>query len=150
MKKLLLGSALLILFSCSIILFQLSCRKEATARNMSDETPAVMLISKNIETKFREQTGVDSLRNPVFDERWFSYIELYILKDNKAAPVKININLPPDEYPVLNACLSKDGNKIFFSTQHKTKGYSGIYSCNINGSDAQKVADENYFLQDVK
>lgn len=150
MKKLLLGSIVLTLFSISILLFQISCRKEVSARNMGDGTAAKVLMSKDVEVKYFVQTGVDSLNNPHFDERIFTCLEFYILKDDETAPAKINISLPPDEYPWLEACLSKDGSKIFFGTYHKIKGYSGVYACNVDGSDVHMIGDESFFLRDVK
>ncbi|MFT3749004.1 MAG: hypothetical protein QM768_11830 [Agriterribacter sp.] len=150
MKKLLLGSIVLTLFSISILLFQISCRKEVSARNTGDGTAGKILMSKNIEVKYFEQSGVDSLNNPHFDERILTYLEFYILKDDETAPAKINISLPPDEYPWLEARLSNDGSKIFFGAYHTIKGYSGVYACNVDGSDVRRIGDENFFLQDVK
>lgn len=150
MKKLLLASIVLTLFSISIIVFQMSCRKEVSAKNMGGDTPALVLISKNTELKYLEQKGVDSLNKPHFEEHVLYYLEFYTVKDNETVPVKININLPPDEYPWLEGRLSEDGSKIFFSAFHKTKGNLGVYACSIDGSNVHKIADEKFVLHDVK
>lgn len=149
MKKLLLGSILLTFFSLAIILFQISCRKEASARTMGEESSSFVLISKTVIVKFYEQSGVDSLNNPILNEQSFAALDFYILRDKENSLSKVTVNLPQDEYAWSRAVLSKDGSKIFFDTYHVHTGYSGIYSCSINGSNVQKIADENCFLHDA-
>jgi hypothetical protein len=149
MKKLLLGSILLTFFSFAIILFQISCRKEASARNMGEPLSTSILISKPFVVKFSEQSGVDSLNNPILEERSLTALDFYILQDNETVLNKVTVNLPQDEYAWSRAVLSKDGSKIFFDTYHIHKGYSGIYSCSVDGGNAKKIADENYSLHDA-
>ena len=147
MKKLLLGSILLTIFSLSVILFQISCQKTVLADGSEQPSPSVALLSKPVITVNTVQNGVDSLGNPKYNQTEFTTLELYIVNENGLN--KLNVSLPDQEFIWLNARLSNNGKTIMFGSIHKTRGYTGVYSCNIDGSNLRKVADENYRLEDL-
>ncbi|MBX3240320.1 MAG: hypothetical protein KIT80_02285 [Chitinophagaceae bacterium] len=147
MKKLFLGSILLTIFSLAVILFQISCQKTALANDNEQTPPSVALLSKPVITVNIIQEGVDSLGKSKYNQTEFTTLELYIVNENGLN--KLNVSLPDQEFVGLNARLSGNGKTIMFGSIHKTRGYTGVYSCNIDGTNLRKVADGNYTLEDL-
>lgn len=126
MKKLLLGSISLCLFSLSMILFQMSCKKAAVAQASSSSTP----INKIVYYKYT--ASIDAL-------------QIYTAKYDGTAQTLVNISLPTgvefddDTLPK----LSPDGTKVFFTSL--TPGVSinnrDIYVANIDGTNLTKIVD---------
>lgn len=96
MKKLLLSSITLLLFACSILIFQVSCQKETIAQTNTGSTPKNKIIFVKI------QRGVSELPNEI----WTANID-------GTEQQKINISIPtgktidPDNVEITN-----DGSKI--------------------------------------
>lgn len=121
MKKLLLGSAVLLLFATSILIFQLSCTKEAEAE--TTETPAqhnkIVYLSKHGNGP-----------------------EIWIANYDGSNKTKVNYTLPSGEIDfAYGVKLSPDGKKLFFSASEYGNGENayGIFSCNVEGGAATKI-----------
>ena len=121
-----MGSIALILFSISILIFQISCKKEAQAQNGTTSLRQLNLVV------FKKVSSSD------VREIWTSNYD-------GSNTNRINIVLPngvvfsDDMQPK----LSPDGQKIFFeagaSTQTKISG--DLYTCNFDGSGVIKIVD---------
>jgi len=130
MKKLLLSSIVLFLFSASILIFQVSCKKEAKA-----ESPTAS--EKNNESLIL-YTVYDKSDNGM--EYWLIDID----GNNRR---KIPINLPDNL--VLDSdggSLINEGQTLIFLVSEKERKADGsrvfyIYSCSTDGSKLKKVAD---------
>lgn len=119
MKKILLSSIILFLFSVSIVLFQISCKKEAVADVAVGGADGKILFSKYTKTL------------PEIQELWSINQDGTNLK-------KININLPIGfKYDVEDLKLSQDSKKIFFKIYNE-----GIYSCSIDGGNLTKILED--------
>ena len=129
----LLSTIVLFFFFFSIILFQVSCKKEATAQTITTGQNAlnIILYAKSFNSN-----------NNYSQEVWMSG---YDGSNQK----KINIQLPSgivfseDVQPK----LSPDGKTIFFeagapgSSSGNISYQTDLYSCNIDGSNLKKVID---------
>jgi len=121
MKKLLLSSIVLLLFSFSILLFQVSCQKEANANTNNTTT------TQNKILFVKSQTGQPR-------EIWTANID-------GTNQQKVNITIPSgktidDETVEITA----DGSKIVLVLWNNATPSTGdIYTCNIDGSDLTKI-----------
>jgi len=123
MKKLLFSSVVLLLFSFSIILFQVSCQKEATAD------------SNGISTT--------QLNKIIFEKITFPIIEIWMCNYDGTGAAKLNIILPSgvsfsEGY---NPVMSPDGKKIFFTAGTGSQTPGDLYSCNSDGTGVTKIVD---------
>ena len=138
MKNLLLGSVALSLFSCSILIFQISCSKDAQAQITSNGANKIVY--------YLAQTGPDQNQ------------KLWMADDDGANASEIPINLPG--WALREPHLSPDGSKIFFSATDSTTFPTGMYaseifSVNIDGSNLQRITQYNSqgksaWLTDIK
>jgi len=131
MKKLLLGTLVLLAFNAAIIITQMSCKKEAQA-----ETPVVrpslvlyIVYGKNPD-------------NSTTSEIWACQID----GSNKK---KLNITLPAGIRVGDNAKLTVDQRTVVFDTYElvSTNPYKakdgGIYTCSSSGGTAQRIVEGN-------
>jgi hypothetical protein len=114
MKKLLLSSIVLFLFSASIILFQISCKKEVIGQVTSPQLNKIIYIkSSTLYTANYDGSGATII------------------------PISLNnTNLVIDDL----SAISPDRKTVFFSVYNKTGG-NALYKCNIDGSAVQKIVD---------
>ena len=144
MKKLLLGSLALTMFSATIILFELSCKKTANAQ--SSTTSQITILDKSLITgSVRTQTGStkDSLGRvtPIY-----SYTTVFYTVQNDGSNLtQINFTLPSGLYALPSARLTPDGKKMIFQVSD-ANGNTSLYSCLIDGSNVKKVLDGVYNL----
>ncbi|TAE37624.1 MAG: hypothetical protein EAY66_05385 [Sphingobacteriales bacterium] len=128
MKKILLSSIILFLFSVSIVLFQISCKKEAVAEVVVSGTGGsnlgLILFKKIIKI------SVDVSET----ELWTSS---YDGTNRKKIPVVTPNDIPAGTYLDL-AQLSPDGKTVFI-TYSKYQVGSFIYSCALDGSNLKKI-----------
>ena len=126
MKKLLLGSAALLMFSCAIMIFQISCKKDATAQTPTSVTNKILLV----------KNAIGNYDGPF--ETWIANAD-----GSNAVQVFTNIS----GWRLLPAKLSPDGSKIFFngtdSTTISTLPRSEIFTSNIDGSNLQQITYDN-------
>ena len=121
MKKILLSSAALALFSISMLIFQISCKKDAIA-----------------------QTGGLTQQNIIFYVKNFSpadTFEYWLANLDGANQHKVNITLGANVVLRGEARLSPDGTKIIFTAQDSSTGIDAVYSVAIAGGAATKIID---------
>jgi hypothetical protein len=161
MRKLLLGSIVLTVFSASIILFQLSCTKTADAQTGTSYTlpPATtttlggvivgngLSVTSNGTLSVNSTTGgLHQLNKIVFAKlvTGGGATEIWTMNYDGTNQTKVNIAMPAgqvitDEAPK----LSPDGTKIVFigATTGSNGNDDDIYICNIDGSGVTKIYD---------
>ena len=137
MKTLLRSSILLLFFSFSLLVFNLSCKKESTAQNTSTSTQNLGIL---VFSKLGDKTN----------EFWTS-------KYDGTSQTKITISLSsfPSTTEILNTSvkISPDGTKFFFilnTNPNNPNNYDALYSCNANGTGVTKLVDNINELTDVK
>lgn len=132
MKKILLSTVVLLAFSFSLILFQISCKKVARAEMITVDT--VKQQNKIVFIKI----GPPSVSRAIWQANY----------DGSNAQ-KLNIMLPAnvgiDGTLGASLSVSPDHKKIFFTAGDTTTNHIyDIYSANIDGSNAQKVLSDAY------
>jgi hypothetical protein len=115
MKKLLYSSVVLLLFSFSIILFQVSCQKEADAKNENNTS---------VQNKFIYTVLIPGTNNWQY---WTANID-----GGNHQP--ITISLPSGQTLSYSCKLTPDAQKIIFLAWGGASKYY-IYSASINGSN---------------
>lgn len=132
MKKVLLSTIVLTAFSFSIILFQISCKKEA---NAVAQTNVATQQSKIIYLKEFYGSG-----NTHFDHG-----EIWSANYDGTSQQKISITLPTNVVIALVAPkVSPDGKTLFFNafltdgTDDVSTGWS-LYACDIDGGNVHQV-----------
>jgi hypothetical protein len=126
MKKLLMGSFVLMFFAISVSLVQMSCSKEAIAQG-------------NTSTQLNKLLYIKSISNTTH--------EIWISNYDGTGQTKVNILLPAGiVFSVgLSPKLSPDCKKLFFAAGPSYPSDPGvsanadIYSCNIDGTSLTKV-----------
>ncbi len=119
MKKLLLGSLTLLIFSLSIMIFQISCKKDANAGPVG-----VTQVNKICYFIYDMATAVAQIWTANYD-------------GSSQSP--INITLPGNySFRSENCSLSPDGQKIFFIA-FDGGGANHIMSCNIDGTNLTDI-----------
>lgn len=143
MKKFFLGSVAILVFSLSIIVFQMSCTKTAIAGDDDDD----------------DCNGGNSISNILFVINPYHPEtplpeELWIMDSNGNGKRKINVQLPSGER-IEKAKFVDKGTKILIQIVLTTEPYSTIwkfYKCNLNGSGLVKIYEsrpfETHYLED--
>lgn len=128
MKKLFLSTVALLLFSASVLLFQLSCKKDATAQSNSKQQIGKILYLEELDGGRRA--------------------DIWIANYDGSNATKVNYLIPQElsEARGLSARLSPDGKTVFIQF---TDNQNSIYSCNVDGSDMKRVISGNIHLADV-
>ena len=161
MRKLLVGSIVLTVFSASSILFQLSCTKTADAQTGTGYTlpPATtttlggvivgngLSVTSNGTLSVNSTTGALHQLNKIIFAKLLTGgggTEIWTMNYDGTSQTKVNITMPAgqvitDEAPR----LSPDGTKIVFigATAGSTGNDDDIYICNIDGSGVTKIYD---------
>jgi Tol biopolymer transport system component len=126
MKKLLLGSAALLMFSLAIMIFQISCKKDAFAQRPTSTTGKILLL----------KSALGSYNGP---------FETWIADADGSNQVQIIVNTPG--WRLDPAKLSTDGTKIFFlgrdSATMSTSQRTEVFSTDIDGSNLHQVTNES-------
>lgn len=117
MKKLLLGSVTLLIFSASIVVFQMSCSKESFA-NDDNNGGRILYVRQD-----SEETA------------------LWSMKTNGTGDHKININLPAG-WSLQNSGFARvTDNKIIFLAYNPDEVRQAFFTCGVNGGNAIKIKD---------
>ena len=135
MKTLFKSSVLLLLFSFSLLVFNLSCKKESIAQNTS--------------------TSIQNLGILVFSKAGDKANEFWTSKYDGSGQIKITITSITITGEIVkdNIQISPDGNKFFFianTNPTNPSSMDAIYSCNIDGSGVTKLVDNIDEFSDVK
>lgn len=121
MKKLLLGTLVLLAFSAALIITQLSCKKEAMAEGPGFAQP----LNKFLFTKdFRGKSS-----------------EIWVSNNDGTGQTKVNITLPAGQLVAPQARLTVDGKGVLFVAMDNNENTIGVYYCLLDGSGLKKVAD---------
>ena len=141
MRKLLLASLALTIFSLSIIIFQVSCQKSATAQTSDNLAPLdITLFYKTIQASVG--VGVDSAGRQTTVTK--PAAEYYTVKNDGSNLIKINLNLPAGQYASAGigntGHLSPDGKKLVF-TALNANSQSTIYALTIATGNLTKLVD---------
>lgn len=137
MRKLLMGSLALLVFSIAVIIFQASCSKEVRAND--------------------DHNGGGNNSNSVLYRRVDpnnGATELWSMNTNGNNRHKINIVLPQDYY-LEGARIVDNGQKIVFVAVklNETDNLRTFFKCNLNGSNVTALYTgqqfEEFVLQDV-
>jgi len=137
MKKLLLSAATLLAFSLSIIIFQVSCKKEAKASTSTTSQP-----TQQNKILFLKDVYGGNVSGNKYDSA-----ELWSANYDGSSQQRVNIALPSGYVIVLSQTvkLSPDGKTIFFDAFSPGNNYPdtstpwSIYSCNLDGSNVHLV-----------
>lgn len=127
MKKILLSSIVLTFFAASIILFQLSCKKDAKAETAPTPTSAgIVLYDKEGEEIWK--VNIDGTGNQ-----------------------KVNIVLPANVVFEIGDGgaykLTADAKKIVFQAENTSTNKNQLYSCNIDGSNVKLIVEASEYIQ---
>jgi hypothetical protein len=159
MKKLLLGSIVMMMFSASVILFQLSCQKSVQAQSSSytlpPATPASLggvivgsglsVTSNGTISVLPNTPGLTQLNKLIFKKNiGGGSSEVWTANYDGSNAGKVAITLPAgvsfsDD---MNPVLSPDGQKIFFTAGATGTSGGDLYSCNSNGSNVTKIVEK--------
>lgn len=126
MKKLLLASGSLLLFTISILIIQASCSKSSAEPTTTNQLNKILWI-KHFGSS--------------------SFVEFWTINYDGTNPIRIIPNFPANVSVYENttnnsAALSPDGTKLFFRGQDTNLGI-GLYSCDISGNNVTRLADLN-------
>jgi hypothetical protein len=158
MKKLLLSSAALTLFSISILIFQISCKKDALAQTGPSYVlpPATstslggviagsgLNIAANGTLSVAPVTGGLTQQNIIFYIKNLSPADTYeywLANLDGTNQHKVNITLGANVALRDEARLSPDGTKIIFTAEDSITGIDAVYSVAIAGGNATKIID---------
>jgi hypothetical protein len=137
MKKLLLGTLVLLAFNAAVVLTQMSCKKEAKADTPIAGTPAL------------KQLDLVLYMNAFMTADRRIYNEIYTCKLDGSNKTKISITLPANIIVGDDARLTPDGKTVVFSTYevvtqspYVTKD-GGLYTSSTDGGTAKKIVDGN-------
>lgn len=157
MKKILLGSIVLTIFSLSIILFQFSCQKEATAQTTPYTLPTAttstlggiivgtgLSVTNNGVLSVTNSTGGLQQLNKIVYQKYYTSgaTEIWTANYDGTGQTKLNITLSTgltiDEDGSVK--LSPDGQTVFFDViEIAAPVYRGIYSCKIDGTNVRQI-----------
>lgn len=166
MKKLLLGSASLCLFSISIMIFQMSCKKDATAQTSNSNyilPPATtstlggvivgngLSVTGNGTLSVVNSGGVTQQNKILYTKYFSSGSEYYICNFDGTNNQQINITLPANVRKSSEVVISPDHQKIFFLANLAiAPSNSYTYSCNLDGTNVQLVTDHGANATDIE
>ncbi|WP_379093304.1 hypothetical protein [Pedobacter sp. UC225_65] len=131
MKKLLLSSIVLFLFSASIVLFQISCKKIAYADTPMPQVDGLKQLGKIL---YKGSNGR----------------EIYLAAYDGSNKQKIGFAFPSPTNSndvVENAHMSPDGKTIFVELYSGSLNKVRLYSCSIDGNNLKLVLDHIDFSQ---
>ncbi|RAJ75106.1 hypothetical protein CLV59_110152 [Chitinophaga dinghuensis] len=157
-----MGSFALMLFSASILLFQMSCKKSADAEpgpgtgngNVPVATTTTLggvivgsglnVTAAGVLSVNAGNSGATQLNKVVFTK----YIsgsgsEIWLMNYDGSGQTKVNVALSANQKIGDDARLSPDGKKLFFivATTGLSNNKEDIYSCDIDGKNLVKLYD---------
>jgi hypothetical protein len=160
MKKIFLGSIALTIFSISIIIFEVSCQKKATAQNGNNSTYILPPATNSVLGGIIVGSGLSITNNGTLSVNTANSTPqqlgkiLYIRTNDAVTPhiieywtmnydgtnnTKVPINLPSGFFAQENVQVSPDGQTIFFNVRDASKSY--IYKCKIDGTGLSKLLE---------
>lgn len=168
MKKILLGSFSLLILSCAILIFQISCTKSVDAQTGNNGGNYTLPIASNstlggimVGTGLSiSSTGVLSVNNSgtnpgtgtgttqqnkiVFTKDNREGADIWIMNYDGTGQTKVNITLPAGIVIGDDVKISPDNTKLFFvtiDTNITNANKEDIYTCDIDGKNVKKIYD---------
>lgn len=145
MKKLLMSSLVLLVFSCSIFIFQMSCKKTLLAQDKYVLPPATtsslggVIVGSGLSVSsngvLSTTAGGSVPINKILYQSWPMGSHFVIINSDGTNPQNISLPFPEgaDPYP-REIMLSPDGKRIFYSF-YDVNSNIVLASCNIDTSD---------------
>jgi hypothetical protein len=134
MRKLFMGSIALLTFSLAIIVFQISCSREAFADNGGDDGPnkgkLVLYMVQNTQVAHGRS--------------------LWLMNSDGTDRRQVNIVLPGDEYDISEGGRLVDGGKkiIFVAAKaNESEQIAIVYKCDLNGSGLTELFRGESFVE---
>ena len=136
MKKLFLSSLVMLFFAISILIFDISCKKETVATpatNNNNNQTGITQQNKVIYKKIVYSTGLSS-----------SVTTVWICNLDGTNQQQVPINVPTG-YTLGTVVITPDGKTIVYNTylsQTTTTPYTltgNMYSCNVDGSGVVQI-----------
>ncbi len=128
MKKLLLGSIVLLFFSLSVVVIQTSCSK----------------------TTAQSPNAVNQLNKLVYMKNWGASPQIWICNYDGSNAAQVPVVLPANVTFDINVStrslkVSPDGQTVFFAAIDNSLGTinTQVYSCSINGGNATLVIPQS-------
>ena len=124
MNQIIKSSLVLLFFSASIVLFNISCEKEAEAQTQTTTTTP------------------QNLGLILFAKDGDKYNEIWVAKYDGTAQAKITIASVPTDADIDRSTMkiSPDGKKLFFNMYSASSGsVQNLYSCNVDGTGLTKI-----------
>ena len=154
MKRLLMGSISLLIFSASLLIFQISCQKEIVAQSSggnyilppaTNSTLGGVIVGNGLSITSNgtlSATGSSAQINKII-YRQDSYSRFWIANYDGSGATELIISLPAPYsvespgYPV----LSPDGSKLFVMGIDNSTAMPGhaVFSCNADGSNPTQI-----------
>jgi hypothetical protein len=162
MKKLFMGSVALTLFSISIVIFQMSCKKDAIAQTggtgytLPAATTSTLggvivgsglsVTSNGILSANATTGGLTQLNKIIYTKLNTSIaqrFEIWTSNYDGTNQTKLNVIMPtgfqgPGDGEVK---LSPNGQKIFFTSLQTSNSTTHIFACNIDGTSLTRIID---------
>jgi hypothetical protein len=160
MKKLILGSAALTLFSISILIFQISCKKDAVAQTTTYTLPPAttstlggIIVGNGLSVTSNGTLSVNSTSGGLTQLNKIIYtklntaiaqkFEIWTANYDGTNQTKVNITMPTGFQCAGDGevKLSPNGQKIFFTSLQPSASATHIFTCNIDGTGLTKIID---------
>lgn len=164
MRKLFLSSVVLSTFAIALTVFQMSCKKEATAQQTgsnyilppaTNTTLGGIIVGSGLTVSSNGTLSASSSSNgningigKILYERYHdnsdNKIEYWTSNYDGTEQAKIPISLPSGLYITgSSARLSTDGKFLFFTVNANGQNTNYIYKCKLDGSELTKVVDSS-------
>lgn len=162
MKHIIKTSLVLIFFSVSVIIFNLSCEKESIAQTNTPYTlPKAttsslggVIVGSGLSVTDNGTISTENFDIIIFSRNGDKSNEFWTAKHDGTNQKKISIpSLPTTEVISTDQLrVSPDGKKIFFMIYIPNNGglNKKLYSCNIDGSGLTKLIDDVESFSDIK
>ena len=161
MKNLYLGSLALTMFSISILIFQISCKKDAIAQTSNSNyllPPSTttslggiivgngLSITSNGTLSLNGSTGNQQINKIIFTKLNTSIaqrFEIWTANYDGSNQTKLNILMPTGFQcgGDGDVRLSPNGQKVFFTSTQFSNSTTHIFSCNIDGTGLIRIID---------
>jgi len=164
MRKLFMGSIALTVFSISIIVFQMSCQKDATAQNGSNyilqpattTTLGGVIIGNGLSVTSNGTLSVTTTSSGQLNKIIFTKLvdkglsternEIWIANYDGTNQQKVNYTIPSGMSSIVGdydqrVRISPNGQRVFFDLEEIANQKRHIYSCNLDGSNLTKIID---------
>ena len=153
MKKILMSSIALSLFSISLVVFQMSCQKSVSAQTSGYTLPPAtnstlggvivgtgLSVSSNGTLSVTAAGGLQQLNKILFRKNTPGN-NIWMANYDGSSQTQINIAVPSGLYLTGEASLSPDGKTIFVGLADNSSHINYIYSCNTDGTNLKKIID---------